>query len=197
LKDVIKRAKILGIIVILLMTSIVTIQAAVLEKNTESWTTSGESENILADITVSWNSFFHTFNINDLQPIVTINQSDTVDFYFPEINDTLQMNFTVICKHRLINKVLFPRSTRVYLSITYNDTYIFRHESNNKRCKTLTWEYLNSTVDQDNQLINLTTYGENVTLKVEVGIYGFPFGFKGITMYLNDITVHPIPTPPT
>jgi hypothetical protein len=196
LKGVIRRFMIFGILFILIITSFFNIQAGVSKKDTLPQTTSAENKNVLAEITVKWDSFFHTFNINDLQPTVTINQSEMIEFYFPEINDTIQMNFTVFCKHKLENKVLFPRSTRVYLSITHNDTYLFRHESNNYRCKTLTWEYLNYTVDPHNQLVNLTTHGQNTTLKVEVGIYGFPFGLKGITMFLNDIIVHPVPTPP-
>jgi hypothetical protein len=58
------------------------------------------------------------------------------------------------------------------------------------------WEYLNFTVGSDNQLVPLITNGENITLTVEVGAYGFPFGLQGITNILDSITVHPIPTPP-
>lgn len=153
-----------------------------------------ENDNILAEITVTWDSFFHTFDINALQPLVNINQTEVTDFYFPEINGTVQMNFTIVCKHRLENKVLLPRSTRVYLSITHNDSYLFRQESNNHRCKNLAWEYINLTVTPNNQLFNLTTQGKNTTLTVEAGVYGFPFGMKGITMFLDDIIIHPVPT---
>ena len=180
-----------------MMISIVPIQASENKKDAFPQKTLAASENILANMTVTWDSFFHRFSLNDLQPKVIINQSAIKDFYFLEMNGTIeQINFTVVCKHRLENSVLIPRFTRVYLVISYNDTYIFLHESINHRCKNLVWEYQNFTVGSDNQLVPLITNGENVTLTVEVGAYGFPFGFRGITEILDPITVHPIPTPP-
>jgi len=196
MKDVTKRTIILGIIFILMMISIVPIQASENKKDAFPQKTLTASENILANMTVTWDSFFHRFSLNDLQPKVIINQSTIKDFYFSEINGTIQMNFTVICKHKLEKSVLIPRFTRVYLAISYNDTNIFQPESINHRCRNLVWEYLNFTVGSDNQLVPLITNGENITLTVEVGAYGFPFGLQGITNILDSITVHPIPTPP-
>jgi len=196
MKDVTKRTIILGIIFILMMISIVPIQASENKKDAFPQKTLTASENILANITVTWDSFFHRFSLNDLQPKVIINQSTIKDFYFSEINGTIQVNFTVICKHKLEKSVLIPRFTRVYLAISYNDTNIFQPESINHRCRNLVWEYLNFTVGSDNQLVPLITNGENITLTVEVGAYGFPFGLQGITNILDSITVHPIPTPP-
>ena len=196
MKDVTKRTIILGIIFILMMISIVPIQASENKKDAFPQKTLTASENILANMTITWDSFFHRFSLNDLQPKVIINQSTIKDFYFSEINGTIQMNFTVICKHKLEKSVLIPRFTRVYLAISYNDTNIFQPESINHRCRNLVWEYLNFTVGSDNQLVPLITNGENITLTVEVGAYGFPFGLQGITNILDSITVHPIPTPP-
>ena len=196
MKDVTKRTIILGIIFILMMISIVPIQASENKKDAFPQKTLTASENILANMTVTWDSFFHRFSLNDLQPKVIINQSTIKDFYFSEINGTIQMNFTVICKHKLEKSVLIPRFTRVYLAISYNGTNIFQPESINHRCRNLVWEYLNFTVGSDNQLVPLITNGENITLTVEVGAYGFPFGLQGITNILDSITVHPIPTPP-
>jgi hypothetical protein len=196
MKDVTKRTIILGIIFILMMISIVPIQASENKKDAFPQKTLTASENILANMTVTWDSFFHRFSLNDLQPKVIINQSTIKDFYFSEINGTIQLNFTVICKHKLEKSVLIPRFTRVYLAISYNDTNIFQPESINHRCRNLVWEYLNFTVGSDNQLVPLITNGENITLTVEVGAYGFPFGLQGITNILDSITVHPIPTPP-
>jgi hypothetical protein len=196
MKDVTKRTIILGIIFILMMISIVPIQASENKKDAFPQKTLTASENILANMTVTWDSFFHRFSLNDLQPKVIINQSTIKDFYFSEINGTIQVNFTVICKHKLEKSVLIPRFTRVYLAISYNDTNIFQPESINHRCRNLVWEYLNFTVGSDNQLVPLITNGENITLAVEVGAYGFPFGLQGITNILDFITVHPIPTPP-
>jgi hypothetical protein len=194
-KDITKRTIILGIIFILMMISIVPIQASENKKDTFPQKNLAASENILANITVTWDSFFHRFSLNDLQPKVIINQSAIKDFYFPEINDTIeQINFTVVFKHRLEKSVLIPRFTRVYLAISYNDTYIFLHESINYRCKNLVWEYQNFTVTSANQLVPLITNGENVTLTVEVGAFGFPFGSQGITEILDPITLHPIQT---
>lgn len=191
MKDDIRKSLIFGIILLVLTMGLVNIQTGVGKKNIAPQEISTDGDNVLANMTVAWDSFFATFNVNNLQPKVGINQSNTVDFYFPEVNGTLQMNFTVVCKHRLEHRVIIPRFTRVYLSISYNESYIFRRESNNTRCRSLLWEYMNFTVEPDDQLMNLTTHGNNLTLTVEVGAYGFPFGFNGITMFMDDITVHP------
>jgi hypothetical protein len=196
LKEVTKGTMVLGIFFVLMMLSIANSQASENKKDSFPQKNLAASENILANMTVTWDSFFKTFSLEGLQPNVTINQSAITDFYFHEINGTIQMNFTIVCKHRLENRVLFPRFTRVYLAISYNDSYLFLHESINHRCKNLTWDYLNFTVAPENQLVPLLTNGENMTLSVEVGAYGFPFGFQGITNVLDNITVHPIPTLP-
>jgi hypothetical protein len=92
--------------------------------------------------------------------------------------------------------VLIPRFTRVYIAISYNDTYILLNESINHRCKSLEWEYINFTVESNNQFIPLITNGENITLTVEVGAYYFFFKYWGVIEMLDPITVHPIPTQP-
>ena len=179
-----------------MMISIVPIHAREKTKDAFPQKTLAASENILANMTVTWDSFFHRFSFKDLQPKVSINQSAIKDFYFPEINNTIQMNFTVIFKHRLEKSVFIPRFTRVYVAISYNDTYLFQPESINHRCKNLVWEYHNFTVGPDTQLVDLITNGENATLTVVVGVYGFPFGFQGISEILDPIIVHPIPILP-
>jgi hypothetical protein len=181
--------------------SIVSIQASENKKDAFPQKTLASSENILANISLSWDSFFHKFSFKDLNPIVVINQSSVKDFYFPEINGTIpKINFTVVCQHRLLNPVLIPRFTRVYIAISYNDTYnetyILVNESIIHRCKSLEWEYINLTVASNNQFIPLITNGENITLTVEVGAYCFFFGYWGAIEMLDPITVHPILTPP-
>jgi hypothetical protein len=196
-KDLVKRTILLGTIFILMMISFVSIQASENKKDAFPHKTLVTSENILANMTVTWDSFFHSFSLKALQPIVSINQSEIKDFYFPEINGTIQqINFTVVFRHKLENSVLIPRFTRVYVAISYNDSYIFLRESINHRCKNSVWDYQNFTIGSGHQLIPLITHGENVTLTVEVGAYGFPFGFQGVTNVLDPITVHPIPIPP-
>ncbi len=171
--------------------SIVPSQARYVNKETNPQKTLFANENIVADITVTWDSFLHRFSIKDLAPNVTINQSATRDFYFPEINGTiLQINFTVTCKHKLISPVIFPRFTQVYLAISYNGSYILLNQSKNHRCQTQNWEYINLTVDSSNGFIPLVTNGENITLNVEVGAYFFIFGAID---QLGPITIHPIP----
>jgi hypothetical protein len=197
MKNIAKKTIIIGLTFILMMISIEPILASENNKDVFPQKTLTASENILADISVTWDSFFHRFSLNDLQPKVVINQSDKRDFYFPEVNGTVEnINFTVVCRHRLENSVIIPRFTRVYLALSYNDSYIFLHESINHRCKSLTWEYINFTVDSKNQLVNLTTNGKNVTLTLVVGVFGFPFGFQGVTETLESITIHPISTRP-
>lgn len=196
MKNKIRISLIIGLLFILTMINIGPTQANQDKKDTSSQQILSDNENILADIIVTWDSFFHRFSFKDLAPNITINQSDTTDFYFSEINNTIQMNFTIICKHRLENPVIIRRLTRIYLAISYNDSYLFLAESINHRCKNLTWEYINFTIDPSYQLIPLLTNGENKTLTVEVGVFGFPFGTQGVTLFLNSIIVHPIPTSP-
>jgi len=197
MNKVVKRTIIVGTIFILLLVSIVPNQARTIRKDAGSENNFAVSENILANISLSWDSFFHKFSLKDLDPIVVINQSSVKDFYFPEVNGTIpNINFTVVCKHRLLNPVLIPRFTRVYIAISYNDTYILLNESINHRCKSLEWEYINFTVESNNQFIPLITNGENITLTVEVGAYYFFFKYWGGIEMLDPITVHPIPTQP-
>ncbi len=197
MKNKAKTTIIIGLTFILLMMSIEPINADETKKDICSPKTLTASENILADITITWDSFFHRFSIKDLEPIVTINQSGITDFYFPEVNGTIpQINFTVVCKHRLENPVLFPRFTQVYLAISYNDTYILLNQSINHRCKNLEWEFINLTVVSNDQFIPLITNGENITLTAEVGAYSFFFKYWGTIETLNPIIVHPIPTSP-
>jgi len=191
LKNIPQKTIILGIITILLIISIAPDQARFTKKEISPQQNLLENENIVADITVTWDSFFHQFSLKDLAPNVTINQTATTDFYFPEINGSIpQLNFTVICKHKLISPVIFPRFTQVYIAISYNGSFILLNQSSNHRCQNLEWEYINLTVDSSNGFIPLVTNGENVTLNVEVGAYFFIFG---AIEQLAPITIHPVP----
>jgi hypothetical protein len=195
MNNVAKRTLIVGTIFILLLVSIVPNQASIIRKKGGSESNVPVSENILANISLSWDSFFHKFSLKDLDPLVSINQSSVKDFYFPEVNGTIpKINFTVVCQHRLLNQVILPRFTRVYLAISYNDTYILLNESSNHRCNSFEWEYINLTVESNDQFVPLKTNGENITLTVEVGAYCFFFKYWGTIETLDPITVHPIPT---
>lgn len=191
MKNILQKTMILGIIAVLLIVSIAPNQARYTQKETIPQQTHLANENIVADITVTWDSFLHRFSLKDLAPNVTINQSGTRDFYFPEINGSIpQINFTVICKHKLLSTVIFPRFTQVYIAISYNGTIILLSQSPNHRCQSLEWEYINLTVDSSNGFIPLVTNGENITLNVEVGAYFFIFG---AIEQLAPITIHPVP----
>ena len=194
MKSHVKGTSLVGIIVLLLIVGIST-QATLLKKEEYVQQNLTFDENIVADISLSWDSFLHRFSLKDLDPIVTINQSSITDYYFPETNGTIsKINFTVICKHQLLYPVLLPRSTRVYLAIYYNDSYILLQESENHRCKTQEWEYINFTVESDDSFEPLVTNGENITLTLEVGAYGFFFGLRGEIQLLEPIIIHPIPS---
>jgi len=191
LKKILQKTIILNIISLILIISIAPNQASIIKKETSPQQNLLTNDNIIADITVTWDSFLHRFSLQDLAPNVTINQTATTDFYFPEINGSIpQINFTVVCKHKLVSKVLFPRFTQVYLALSYNGSYILLNESSNHRCKSLEWEYINLTVESNNEFIPLVTNGENITLDVEVGAYFFIFG---AIEQLAPITIHPIP----
>ena len=191
MKKILQKTIILDIITLLLIISVTPSQANYTNKDTNTQQNLLANDNIIADITVTWDSFLHRFSLQDLAPNVTINQTATTDFYFPEINGSIpQINFTVVCKHKLVSKVLFPRVTQVYLALSYNGSYILLNESSNHRCKSLEWEYINLTVESNNGFIPLVTNGENITLDVEVGAYFFIFG---AIEQLAPITIHPVP----
>ena len=152
-------------------------------------------ENFLADILMVWGSFLQRFSLKDLEPIVTINQNITRDFYFPEVNGTIpQINFSVICRHRLNHTVLLPRFTRAYIGILYNGSFILVNESIPHRCQSVEWEYINFTVESNDQFDPLVTNGENITLTVEVGAFFFFFKYWGAIESLEPIVIHPITT---
>lgn len=196
MKSVIQKTSLAAIVVVLLTMS-TSAQATLLKKDQSVQQNLNVDDNIVADISLSWDSFLHRFSLKDLNPIVTINQSSTTDYYFPEVNGTIpKINFTVICKHQLLYRVLLPRSTRVYLAILYNDTYIFLQESENYRCNTEEWEYINFTAESDDSFEPLVTNGGNITVTLEVGAYGFFFGLRGEIRLLEPITIHPIPAAP-
>jgi hypothetical protein len=182
---------ILGIITFILIMSVAPNQARDTKKETLPQQNLLANGNVAADIAVTWDSFLHRFSLKDLAPNVTINQSATRDFYFPEINGSIpQINFTVVCKHKLLSPVIFPRFTQVYIAISYNGSYILLSQSPNHRCQSKEWEYINLTVDSSNGFIPLVTHGENITLNVEVGAYFFVFG---AVEQLSPITIHPVP----
>jgi len=192
MKNKAKGSLVIGVTFILMMICIEPILASENSKDVFPQSTLTASENVLADITVTWDSFFHRFSLKDLAPNVTCDQSAITDFYFPEINGSIpKINFTVICKHKLVTPVLFPRFTQVYLAISYNGSYILLNQSSYHRCKSLEWEYINLTVESNDGFIPLITNGENITLEVEVGAFFFIFG---TIEQLAPIMIHPIPT---
>ncbi len=194
MKNNIKIA-IIGLVVILLIINIKPIPADKNNKEISYQKTLITTDNILANISVIWDSFLHRFSKEDLEPIVTINQSATKDFYFPEINGTIpQINFSVICKHRLNYTVIIPRFTRVYIAISFNGTYILLNQSINNRCKSKEWEYINYTIESNADFIPLITNGGNITLTIEVGAYFFFFKLWGKIISLDPITIQPIST---
>jgi len=189
------KIAIIGLVVILLIINIKPIPADKNNKEMSYQKTLITTDNILANISVIWDSFLHRFSKEDLEPIVTINQSATKDFYFPEINGTIpQINFSVICKHRLNYTVIIPRFTRVYIAISFNGIYILLNQSINNRCKSKEWEYINYTIESNADFIPLITNGENITLTIEVGAYFFFFKLWGKIISLDPITIQPIST---
>lgn len=192
MKKLVKKIPLAGLVIIILIISI-SAQATVLKKEEYVQKNLGINENIVADVSLEWDSFLHRFSFKDLDPVVTIYQHTIKDYYFPEINGTIpQINFTVTCKHHLLYPVLFPRSTWVHLAILYNDTPIFLQESEKHPCKTQEWEYINFTAVSDGAFEPLVTNGESITLILEVGAYGSFFGLRGDIQLLEPITIHPI-----
>lgn len=191
MKNIRQKTQIVGITSLLLIMSVASSQAYFIQKEETPQPSLLTNDNVVADITVTWDSFFHRFSIKDLAPNVTITQSTTRDFYFPEINGSIpQLNFTVTCKHKLISPVKLPRFTQVYIAVHYNNTYILLRQSENHRCNNLEWEYINLTVDSSNGFIPLVTHGQNITLDIEVGAYFFIFGSID---RLAPVTIHPVP----
>jgi hypothetical protein len=191
LKNIHQKYTILGLIALVLILSIAPGQTRLINNESNPQHSLFANDNIVADISVTWDSFLHHYSIKDLAPNVTINQSATRDFYFPEINGTIpQLNFTVICKHKLISPVILPRFTQVYIAVYLNGSYILLSQSPNHRCQSQDWEYINLTVDSSNGFIPLESNGQNITLDIEVGAYFFIFGS---IQRLAPVTIHPVP----
>jgi|GEM_PF-1557472 len=196
MKNNAKTLIILGMVFIVVTLSIEPIHADQTNKELSFQNNRISTENIVANISVTWDSFLRRFSKEDLEPIVTFNQSGTRDFYFPEINGMIpHINFSVICKHRLNYKVLFPRFTRVYVAVSFNGSYILLNQSINNRCKSSEWEYINYSIASNDEFIPLITNGQNITLTVEVGAYFFFFRLWGDILSLDPITIHPLPLP--
>jgi len=193
-----KKSWCLAVILLLITMSTISIPAIENKKDISPQTTLEYSENILAYITVEWESFFSGWNLSDLPPNVTINQSDTREFHFQEINGIIQMNFTVVCKQKLLNRTLFPRFARFDLVLKHNNTHIY-NDINSFFCNELIWKYGNIIVGRNDTINDLVTNGQNATLIPTVGTRTFPTLFlflTGIYEELEPITVVPIPTPP-
>lgn len=191
MKSSLQKNILVGTIVILLFINFSPIQAKNTAMEKKLAQSLSDNENIVADIALTWDSFFHQYTLKSLAPNVTINQSATRDFYFPEINGTIPLiNFTVVCKHKLLNPVILPRFTQVYLTVSYNGTYILLNQSIYHRCKSLDWEYINLTIESRNGFVPLVTNGQNLTLEIEVGAIFFVFGS---IEKLAPITIHPVP----
>jgi hypothetical protein len=141
-------------------------------------------ENVLGEIKVWWGWLIKP-GLN-VQFIFT-NQTK---FYFSEINGEIQMNFTVICRHILENRFFLPRWTvfnvDVYMPVGF---FIWHFRSQPIRCRNLTWEYHNITLDKNNQITGIQTHGHNVTLGVSFSV-GL---FQRYWSIGHDITVIPIP----
>jgi hypothetical protein len=195
-KSWMKKASVLGTLIILITLSIAPIQANENKKEVSSQTSHENGENILGTITVKHQSFWATGDLRDLIPTIIFNQSDTRDFYFEEIDGWIQLNFTVICKQRLENYTSFPRFTRYETYVKYNDDYIFAFRSLSYICWTLKWKYNNITLKPDQMINGLYTNGQSITLSyLQAGVRAFP-GYLLTGKYINwePITIHPIPT---
>ena len=142
----------------------------------------------LGSIIVKWEWAFQHW-----PPIVNFIINNQTEFIFPEINGTLQMNFSVTCQHRMDNRLVFPRWTRFVILIWYKGDYIWNYQSKFYHCPgNLLWDYHNVTLDQTNQIFPIVTMGQNATLKVQFWVYGFPPAFLvPVRSNIVNITVFP------
>jgi hypothetical protein len=189
-KRIVRKFLVLGIIFISITISIASVLASENKEAPSSQVTLKNDENILANITVEWESFFTNWKLMDLCPRVNITQDETRVFYFPEINGAIQMNFTVLCKHIMLNNALFPRFERYDAIIKHNNINIFNNYTKFYCCSKLSWEYV--TLELDHMLNPVYTNGQNATLQVIVGTRTFPCGLLfGHYKTLENITVVP------
>jgi len=75
-----QKTLILSIISLRLIVSIAPNQARVTTKETTLQKSLLSNENVVTDITVTWDSFLHRFSLKDLAPNVTITQNTPRDF---------------------------------------------------------------------------------------------------------------------
>ena len=160
-----------GIFIIFMTMSVIPIQASKIEKEMSPQTTQDNGQNILGYMIVQWDSWFARWTCSGLKPKINFTQSDTRVFYFNETGGFIQMNFTIVCKMRLLNHCLFPRWAQFEFFLPNEPPYIIDARSVGY-CWDLKWKYFNITVDPSSKYyINpLFTNGSNATLIPKVGV---------------------------
>jgi len=198
-KRIINKYFACGILFILMTMSIIPIQASENKNVISPRSTQENGDNILGYITIEWDSWFAGWNFNILKPNINYSQSDTREFYFDEIDGIIQMNFTIVCRMRLINFALFPRWAQLEFYLPSEEPRVFNALKVGFCGWSLKWKYFNITVGPDGpEYINpLVTNGSNATLIPKVGvrpIFGenFSFWFGNYTVW-EPVTVVPRP----
>jgi hypothetical protein len=169
-----KKLFVMGAIIILTSMSIAPLEASVSPRSQQN--TTGKNSYVLCEITVK-QDYVHlgAFHVN----VTWSNQSD---FDFQNISD---VNFTIITKHRLDDRVLIPRWTKYWVMIGQSEDPTWNIETHYYRCKTLTWEYHNITLNRGNMIYPPT----NGTLWCMVSASGFPFKMSPIPYSVKLINI--------
>jgi hypothetical protein len=190
MKETGKKAIIVGTIFILITMSIVPIQASDIKRETALQKTQLTNNNVIGTLTLKWNNFLMT---SKLSWKINFNQSTTRDFYFTEVNGTLQnVNFTIICKQWLENRVIVPRFIKCHLAL-YNDTngvYYFDYWTHRFWIwgNPTVWKYSNFSVGPKEQINSLK---DNITVQIYFYVRGsFPMINQAANFTLENITVH-------
>ncbi len=155
-----------GTIFILLTLSIVPINASKTTNDQKSCETQSANQYILGEIRVGWDYYFKQ------KPFIfNITFNNQTEFEFPEINGTIQTNFTVVFMHRLENRLIFPRWTKAWILVWQGNNYIWNIQTPYYRCKDLKWEYHNITLNAINWIYSPVA---NQSIYAMIGVGGFP-----------------------
>jgi hypothetical protein len=185
-----KRAIVFGTIFILITMSMIPIYASDTTKNQSPQKVQSEQQYVLGYITVSCDWFFVKGHV-PFKAVITF--SNQTEFHFPEINGIIQMNFTVICKQRLEDHLIFPRWVKYYAEVweAGSPDYTWDYWSHYYRCRSLLWKYHNITLDKTNWIFPVHTNGSNATIRVILAVSGLPVPILPTSSANETITVVP------
>lgn len=188
MREVGKRVIIFGTIFILITMSIVPIYASETTKDQNPEKAQSATHYTLATIEIRCDWIWKPF----VPLSINVTWNNQTEYEFPEINGTIQTNFTVVIKYRLENWVIIPRWIKVFILIWQGTDYIWNLNTTYFRCSGLKWKYHNITLNNNNQ-INPPIV--NKTLVAGFSVSEFPTNIMPVGTTKKEFTISAGPDP--